>query len=283
MTDTGWMWDNVDRDVSLASAMDELGLRRSPKQLSMLEAFRARYRKTGLLPDRNPPLWECCANAARCWKQLDDGLKRTDRGGATLPWIGAEFHRTRVALLAHNLREAGGLLVEMKVAGEVRDTLMGGGSKPHGSWFAFRSMQAVAAVIASARGEKPKEALPTPESLIEPLDSCARFQAVKCSPFDGGDSRPSDAMESLCPDDYLLDDLRLARPGTLIVLGAPARRAVTRLFDGEWVETPGMTHGSVAVDSNQLDVFCLAHPSARRGEWDRSWERFIAVLGSSRD
>lgn len=277
----GDMWKNVDEpDLSIGSVLDQLDLPSSDEQVGLLEAFRDNYRAAGLLPsDANPPLWRCCAHGDRCWRRLPHDRKEAEHGGVTLPWVGARFHEDRVSLLGHNLREAGGLLVELKIAGDVRQRFEIGEKRVYGSLFAYRSMRAAAAVTAWQEGRAVEASEPSPQDLIRALDGCARFQTVKCSPFDGHNSTPSGAMERICPEEFLVHELHLARPRCLIALGAPARRAIERLIPAEWSRDPDLTSASTHLDGGRLDVFCLAHPSTWSA-WYRSWSSLIEHLQS---
>lgn len=266
-------------DYPFAAALSDLDLPSSREQIALLEEYRDRYRRTGLLPSKgNAPLWQCCDHRELCWKGFADDHRRADRGGITIPWVGHDYHNTKVGLLAHNLRAAGGLLVEMKLTAEVRQAFGRGRKGVHETQFGYRSMRSVAAVMAWRRGRGIDDRATSPESLIVTLDNCARLQTVKCSPFDGRNSQPSGAMERTCPDEYLLDDLRLARPTALLTFGTQAKQAVMKMLDAEWEATTELTYGSARLDSEPLEVFCLAHPSARAAGWSRSHTRLIELL-----
>ncbi len=277
------LWDNVvDAGVDLDKVLEQAGLRRSPEQLATLERFRAHYKAAGLLPGQaNPPLWDCCPRCDVCWSGLPDAWKTRgwggEWGGITLPWIGPEYHESRVAVLADNLRNNGALLVEQQVVSDVRKAFAQGRKRVHGTVFAYRSTTGVAALIASQRGEPLPEARPDPKTLVDSLDACARLQTVKCAPADKDLSTPPDTMREECPDRYLRDDLELLAPRRLVALGAIARDALRRLFPGDWIEESGLVRGSADLGGERCEIFCVAHPSAR-GHWWASWWALTQAL-----
>lgn len=192
--------------------------------------------------------------------------------------MGPNYHNARVAILGHNLREAGGLFDELCVASDVRRLFGEGRKKPHDSWFAYRSTLGAAAAIVSSRGEQLQDDEPDPPDLIPAFDSCAKLQAVKCSPFDSQLSTPTDEMTTRCPDRYLMADLNLLSPRTLLVQGAPARETVMRLFPGEWGNQPQLHHRTVTLGSTVCEIYCLAHPASHKPQWSESWSTLKEAL-----
>ena len=273
------LWDNApSASVDIRSVLERAGLPTSTAQIRLLDRFRDYYASRGVLPKgKNPPLWRCCERRDICWAGVPDEWKRPETGGITLPWVGPRYDKTRVAVLADNLRNAGGLFVEQQVVSEVRAGFGDGQRRVHNSVFAYRSTAAAAALIANAAGEAVPEDKPDPRKLIPALDAYARLQVVKCSPADGALSTPPPAMQRESPDRYLADELRLAAPLNLLVLGRVARDAVARVLGVEWDWTPGLARGAITVERRQCDVYCVAHPAAR-GHWWRSWASLKKAL-----
>ncbi len=278
-----WLWDNVvDANVDLDGTLEQLGLRRSPEQIATLARFRAHYMAGGLLPaGANPPLWDCCPRRDVCWAGLPDAWKERgwggDWGGITLPWIGPDYHRSGVAVLADNLRNNGALLVEQQVVSEVRKAFAQGRKKVHGTVFAYRSTTGVAALIASQREDPLPDDRPDPTALVQHLDACARLQTVKCAPADEHLSTPPKTMRLECPERYLRDDLQLLSPRRLLALGTIARDALQRLFPGDWHEERGLVRSAADIGGKRCEIFCVAHPSSR-GHWWASWSALTQAL-----
>lgn len=282
--DPNTMWGNqACADVDLGTLLATVGCGRSAEQLGMLEAFRAFYAECGVLPGNgNPPLQRCCQSGQACWGPIPpEHRPSSDLGGISLPWIGSEYHRTRVAVMAHNLKEASGLLAEHKVAYDTRRAFESGSPGPYPSRFQRHTAKAVAAVLAAQCGELP-DSDPEPPELVSVLDAFARIQAVKCSPLDAGDSKPSPAMHANCPVLYLRAELELLSPRWLLVLGVPAHQAVQMLFPdepgNEWNGPPALTRRDIELRDGPCHVFCVYHPS--HAWWYRSWPLLTQVLST---
>jgi hypothetical protein len=182
-----------------------------------------------------------------------------------------------VLVLADNLRTSGGLLDEQSIVADVLEGFSRGRRTIHRSVFAYRSTTAVHALLNTNSGAPPA-GKPDPASLIPALESCARVQLVKCSPFDGKESKPSDSMTANCPDRYLRSDLALLAPRQMIVLGKPARLALAWMFSIEWREDGGLRRTTLRFASgHSCEVYCLAHPRSQRHWWP-AWYAFTQAI-----
>ena len=231
------------------------------EQLRMLSGLTRIYASEGLIRGvRAAPLWACCPQAPDCWKAAAAHRppRRDDRSGISLPWIGPEYQRGGVAIIAINLRDAGGLLREYEITcesagdGSQLSRLAAGFRTAHGSRLGYGSTRSAASVLDWLEG-RPITDRTEPSELCGVLRRVTRLQAVKCSPADGGRSSPTPEMAHNCPELLLTRELELLRPGAVLTFGDAAWRAVYRMRD--YTESP-----AAATDSHMA---CCAWASTQ--------------------
>jgi hypothetical protein len=136
------------------AVVDEVDVPRGD-QIELLSTVAAMYAKAGLIIDGDaPPLWDCCPRSDECWRTaLDARPSRADgRAGIALPWIGPAYRLGGVAVVALNLRDAGGLLVEYAITcrtageGSQLSCLAAGSRIAHRSRVAYASARSAAAI-----------------------------------------------------------------------------------------------------------------------------------------
>ena len=267
-------------------------------QLTLLTELAALYQQLGVLDaDREPvPLAGCCPQRHACWagahgrcSQGAAPLGYGADGSVFLPYVGADYRRAGVCMIAWNVHHDGsewyGLAEELVIAEGSRDLLASGARRTHGSHFAYRSLSAGVAVDGSLRG-LPPQAAPAPERVASDMSRLARLQAVKCSPL-GERSNPADTMSQECPAMFLPGELAVLQPAAVVVFGHDAlwptlgaltaahgtpiswRRGFHEGFGRAWHEAPW----------GELEIFALWHPSYR--PWPRAQERLIRSLSRS--
>ena len=278
------------RDWGSFDLRDELtraGGRSTASQVNLVSEFARKWQDhpSGVLPDgTNVHLWKCCTHSAECWSRLDGPeFRSTDRGGITLPWVGPDYEKSRVALMGLNLVKSGGLLDEISITASTIEAFAAGRMKvwDH-TWFQYRSTAMLAAVLAALDGRPFEDGSdpPAPETLIESLLRTARIQAVKCSPWGEGSSPPTPEMKRLCPKALMPTDLEILKPRVLLVVHKDARGALWQLTGGKvnrWHDQPGLTVGTATLGSEPFTVIGVTHPSAR-GSWRKSWNLLITHL-----
>jgi hypothetical protein len=255
------------------------------EQLQLLTSIASLYEAKGLLRDGfAPPLWECCPNAAACWARAAPGTQPSDgeaNGGIPLPWIGPAYRRGGVVVVAINLRNASGLMIEYVITcwpdGQL-DTLSRGGSKPHGSDFAYRATRSAAALVDIAEGRRAEDHV-QPTELPSYLRRTARLQAVKCSPHDGAMSDRTPEMRRNCPPFLLADEVDILRPGFILTVGSEPRDAMDRVDGYEYGgSAERLHHGTLRRPGWSARVICLDHPGARNAGWARGHEQMLKLL-----
>lgn len=267
------------------AVVDEVDVPRGD-QIELLSTVAAMYAKAGLIIDGDaPPLWDCCPRSGECWRTaLDPRPSRADgRAGVALPWIGPAYRLGGVAVVALNLRDAGGLLVEYAITcrtageGSQLSCLAAGSRMAHRSRVAYASARSAGAIQDWIYGESIRDRK-NPTDLVEVLDATVRLQAVKCSPQDGGRSTPTDAMSSNCPPLLLEAELAILKPRGLLVLGTAAWHAVEAMAgyteDG-WGDR--LSRGRLQAGVDEIVAFSLDHPAAG-GLWDRGHRQLVANL-----
>jgi uracil DNA glycosylase superfamily protein len=261
---------------------------RAEPQAALLAQVAGVYERRGLIADREaPPLWDCCPRSSECWRSALDARPAPagGRAGISLPWIGPTYRLGGVAVVALNLRDAGGLFVEYEItcvtAGEASqiNSMASGRRMAHGSRMAYASARSAAAIQDWASG-KPIRDRHDPVDLVDALNSSVRLQAVKCSPQDGARSTPTDAMSANCPSLLLAAELEILKPRCVLTLGATAWRAIESVpgyAEEGWADR--ISWGRVHTYAGEYIVVALDHPAAG-GLWDRGHEQLLKHLCS---
>lgn len=257
--------------------------------LTLLAETAETYRRHGVLgPDIEPALYDCCPNRAACWPPSMDAKRPPSTGGRAaiaLPWVGPKYRPGGVAVLAMNLKDAGGLLAEYGITCRTGgdpgvsqiSALEHGRVKAHRSTIAYASARAAAAALAYVASE-PVQDITDPSELAPALEATARLQAVKCSPDDNDRSSPTAAMTAHCPRLFLAGELRILQPSLIVAFGAPAYWAV-RDLDGytEHGYRTELEWGRVPVGAGTCEIFTLNHP-ASTAKWTTSHRELIDEL-----
>jgi hypothetical protein len=119
--------------------------------------------------------------------------------------------------------------------------------------------------------------------LVDPLRRIARWNAVKCSPFNEQRSKPFREMWTNCPEMLLADEMRIAKPKVILTFGVDVFAAVERMagFDSVPHRDGPLRRGTLLVDDHRVDVLGLHHPAAlARRYWPESHAALIRLLRS---
>jgi hypothetical protein len=182
-----------------------------------------------------------------------------------------------VAILAINFVAYGGLWANWEIKTRELDGLNAGAKKVHRSDFAYAIASYASAVVASLDDQSLEErGLPTPQDGARALASCSFLQAVKCAPLHER-SIPFEEMTLNCPREYLLEELRLLRPSTLIVLGDwPLQSLRTLSRSRAWEHTRELDRGRIELGGDSIEVLGCYHPGYRG--WRRSFNALVQSL-----
>ena len=227
-------------------------------------------------------LWDSCAHGADCLHR-DRGVKPKHMR-PRLPWVGPRYAEGRIAVVAINSRDDGLPDAEIKAAVQVIDSLRQGhrGFGPNSrSFFHYRVASAVHAVLLSQEGRLCDER-PDPSRTADALLSCARLQAVQCSPLSTSRRSPTSAMVRNCPEFLLRDQLEVLAPDVLLLFGQAAHRAIETpplqmIWDITWANSDRcFSRGQTTLAKRPLTVCAFSHPSTPR--WSRSWRAYRESL-----
>lgn len=242
------------------------------RQRRILEDFARHYEESGLGSlNRERPLWDCCANGETCWRGRHQLEVQPHEAGIPLPWIGPNYPKTGIAVLAMNLRNGGGLLREYEtIAPEVNQSLRGGSKSHFGTSFHYRTGVMVDAVKRALDGDEILTELATTTDAADALCSSARLQLVKCCVNDKGRGNPQGPMRHLCTESYLRNDLELLSPRVLIIVHKKVQGSFWSEMTPEWHDDDGLSWGTFELNGAQVPVFAVHHPSS--GTWSsKSW------------
>lgn len=256
------------------------------------------YASQGVLGQRSAPaLHERCPDADACWKQLPldarprpqsswAGFKQDRAGSIVWPWVGRNYETGGVAVAGLNLRtnwEEPSVALEYMIADNDREQFVNNRRRSkHDSNFAYRSMSAAAAIVASRLGQR-LEARPSPDSLVAVMEQVARVQLVKCNPNAAVVDRgtPSPTMCQRCPDRFLLAELRALAPGALVMLGHDAFRAMNNRSEVRWRSLRDYYgRGTLSLLDQEVELFWLPHPSG--SQWTHGHESLVRSLRARR-
>ncbi len=258
----------------------------SGHQLAFLTELANRYAGHGILEaEHQPALWRRCPLADECWmgKEAVRPPEADGRSGLTLPWVGPTYETGGVVVVAINLRDSGGRLMEYSITcrsggdGSVLNVFDGGGRRALGSRLAYGATRSAASVADWLAGRDVEDREDS-RLLASVLESTVRLQAVKCSPDDGDRSTPTPAMKTNCPRLLLEDELEVLRPAAIVTVGGAAWQAVTELTgyeDTGW--TDPLSWGRLDSRGRGYDVFSLDHPAQGDG-WDRGHRDLLVEL-----
>lgn len=218
--------------------------------------------------------------------EYEYGFKKDRAGSIVWPWIGRAYKREGVAVAGLNLRtnwEETTVALEYWIADNDRKQFVQGHRRStRGSAFAYRSMSAAAAVIASRNGERPTTD-PPPESLVAVMDQIARLQLVKCNPNASAVPRgaPSKTMCERCPDRFLIPELQMLAPRALVLLGHDAFRAVNGREEVRWRSLRDhFARGTFSGATHEVELFWLPHPAG--SQWKDGYGSLLRSLRARR-
>jgi hypothetical protein len=271
--------------------------RPTARQLELLAALGSVYERHGVLAGERPrALADCCPDAAACWRGALERISRDatlegdgEDGSIFWPYIGREYRPGGVCLLGWNINHDGsewyGLQEEFVIADHDAARLAAGHTASEWrSMFAYRSLSAGLAVADALAGADPV-AEPEPQRLAEGMQRLARLQTVKCVPL-GNRGNPEPAMNARCPRRYLVEELEILRPSTLVVFGDQALNSAVDAIErhsGAWFDwhpkfDEGYARGVLSTDENELTAVGLWHPSY--ADWARCQLRLVEDLRS---
>ena len=202
------------------------------------------YTEKGLIDSSNNavPLCDTCIHSSECYKGFENrkpSLTHPEWSYLSVPWIGANYNKNKIAVLGINPNEDGGLDQLYKLIDCAKGELSEGitkvnfgyvyeNGKKYKGTFLWHRMAAYTKVVRSALScEKgdiyTEQSLMEmknfdPKSISDEFDNMTYLNHIKCSPL-GELSKPTNMMWENCGKHILLEELKIIRPGWLIVFG----------------------------------------------------------------
>lgn len=257
-----------------ANELNDTDLPKGP-QLRVALRYASLYQRLGLAGRGSPrSLRLCCAHGADCWQSAGDRRANANKGAISLPWIGREYRPGGVMVLGLNFNDGHGLALAFRLANWERAAFAQGNRKMNydaagyaGSMFAYCSTRSAAVAYDALRGQDRIKDRDDPRQLVEVLDHIVRLEAVKCSPRNAQNSRPTPVMLDRCPPHLLAAEITIARPRCILAFGAAASEAIQLLPNFRTTHVPEhLTVGRLTRERVDATVFALGHP-ARPTAW----------------
>lgn len=229
---------------------------------------------------RGLPLRRHCVCSDRCWTAELLAAKQRQADDVTLPWVGDDYERHRVLLIANNVRGGGGLGDELGIVDEVQREMETGRDRVpahDNSTFGPGCAIYADAVIRWLESGEPPVNPKDPRELAEEAvyRRFARLQTVKCSPFNSEVNQPTPEMARNCPETYLADELKLLRPRVIVAMG---NEVIKRLRRSSALAVPDVGHcsRSRAPWMGEVLVSSTRHPT--RGWLAEGFELLVEAL-----
>jgi len=258
------------------------------EQVALLLSLLGLYADRGLAPATRP-LCACCPQAGPCWRSASaarrmPSLAAPEDGGIILPWVGGGYRPGGVLVIAVNPNIADTdvthLLSEHEITWDRHHRSLANGQRvDEGSNFAYRMARSAAPLLDSldGRGITDRE---RPQDLLGSLHRIARLQSVKCVPRRER-SRPTSAMQWICPEFLLEQELAVLRPGVILTLGNIPDAAVAQLLGYEDLDSEGsefLWRHRLTEAWGRAEIFSMPHPADPRNGWEAGHRELLSRL-----
>ena len=177
------------------------------------------YKKRGVGTDK---LRYCCDKATSCWQtKTHDKLRvRRNEGFITYPYIGERYHTNGLVVIATNHRDIHG-----KLTGPLKDhrSICKEINGLDDGFYFYKNLARYVIVLLSNKifnsdGTETKKYWDASKKALQKI---ALVQAVKCNPCrrKKDQNQPTSQMWNNCPKYILSDELRVLKPGIILILG----------------------------------------------------------------
>lgn len=262
------------------------------EQATLLLALLGLYADKGLAPATRP-LCACCPHSGSCWRSASRARRTPTRaapedGGIILPWVGDGYRPGGLLIIAVNPNiaetDATHLLSEHEITWDRHHrTLENGQRLDEGSNFAYRMARSAALLLDSVDGRELADH-EEPQDLVGSLHRTARLQSVKCVPRRKR-SRPTSAMQRICPNFLLEQELAILRPGAILTLGNIPDSAVAQLSGYEDLETESsefLWRHTLTANWGRAEIFSIPHPADPHNGWVSGHDELLEHLQRDR-
>lgn len=235
-------------------------------------------------------LYDNCPNKDICWKNIES--QKADWNIIPFPYIGSDFRTEEhsIAIIGLNLNGHGGisslrdLILDAQYAlrkGWVKIRFSLDYKRYRGTYLFHRA--AVYSNIIRDKYTNNNSSELSPKKLASIWDKVCYLEAIKCSPANNSNSKPSSEMYKICPKEYLLKELQILKPKVLIVLGKDTINPY-ELFKvtGEQQSANANFYYYTISDNPIKCIYKVVHPSARgsnRNDVIAEFQTFCSAIG----
>jgi hypothetical protein len=247
-------------------------------------AYIDRYKALGLVDASGKcfPLHKGCSQTSECWKEAQPRIPEADNDWNLIyaPYFGEQYERTRLLIVAENMYEFGDWRAVDKLVSGAKEEIaaentrvrFGNDWKKYPGSFLWHRVGSYSAAFAERLGQMSgmnwlTNGFPDFPDVCRGFDYLAFTNHVKCSPA-GGRSKPTPRMWANCGRHILRQEIELASPSCLLVLGTGCNR---RAFDRHVFSKKNCRAkiglaivGGRWIEDTRIAFVALPHPSSFR-------------------
>jgi len=241
------------------------------------------YKSLGLMEsterEKGFPLHQRCEKAEKCWSQAQERRPNESdyRNSIYAPYLGANYEKTRLFIVAENMNEYGGWnAIDGLVKGAIKEISDGRSRVRFGNdWKNYRGsylwhrLGAYGIAFAERLGivkdlHWQPNGFPSLSEVCNGFAYLAYTNHVKCSPK-GSRSKPTGEMWENCGRRILRREIELADPSFILVLGTSSNRwAFENHIFSTMIPSPGAgtaSFGKALIGEKKVNYIVLPHPS----------------------
>jgi hypothetical protein len=244
--------------------------------------FRKIYSELGLVKDTGEIgniLRESCMKSHECWRALNPV---NDDFGISNPWIGKQYHLSRILVLGINMNKCGNWNACSELVELARAELHEGKYKHfiqpnyRGTLFYYRIAHLGTAISQIMKGTFSGRVQGEAKDVAEGFDWVSYTNQIKCSP-QSKRSKPSEEMWQNCGAHILRKELNILLPQIVIIFGRSDNYYYfcNRVFDKDSIQyfpDIDLAHFAIGnVNGRRVKILAIPHPSAINGRRDETY------------
>lgn len=236
-----------------------------------------------------------CPFAESCWEKIPHRKSASDSFWTiTRPWVGKNYNKLRLLVIAINMNEYGGYdgaiklinKAKAEIDGEKRKRIKVFISKTYSGTFLFHRMGCYATAFAETEKlmePKWKGQCPLPKDVVDSFDYISYTNHIKCSPL-GDKSKPSHQMWNNCGKFILIKEIEILQPNKILIIGNSTN--YDYLKKNVFSEMTSLTlKGRVSIckglfRNREIEITIVPHTASRGGSAKKIIDDLRSVLNN---